>query len=200
MGPQRAAKLQAKGIKNFKELMAQATRMDEAAFKQEFGGRDGALDTAAAAYWEVLNTWYQAQQEKQGHKVSQTDAWLAWADSHKLPEDSLELRQGWPPGMLGSIRVEKLAAQGVTSTKQLMAVALTTTHDQFVGQFGGAGGALDNRASAFWSFLTRSAAYNRVSPGRVSKDDGGGSKTQSPNFMLIAVVLLVIAMAYKFMA
>ena len=198
MGPQRAAKLQGLGINNFKELMAQATTMDEVTFKSKFGGRDGALDNAAAAYWEVLNTWHQAQEEKKGHKISQTDAWLSWADSHKLPADSLVLREGWPPGMLGEIRVEKLAAQGVTSTMQLMNVALATTQDQFVRQFGGAGGALDNRASAFYSFLIRSAAHNGVT-GKGNKDSKDQEK-QSPNFMLIAVVLLVIAIAYKFMA
>ena len=200
MGPMRAEKLQKKGINNFKQLMKQATSMDEAQFKAEFGGRDGALDNAAAAYWEVLNTWYQAQMQKKGQKVAQTDDWLMWADSHPVPAESLELRQGWAPGMLGEIRVSKLKDQGYTKTSQLLDAAARMSHDQFVEHFGGAGGALDNRASAFYSFLTRSAVANRRPPTRPRPDDKDPIPPPSNNFMLIAVVLLVIAIAYKFMA
>ena len=186
MGPKRAVQLQAKGIHNFKQLMQQATSMTEPAFKAEFGGRDGALDNAANAFWEVLNTWHQAQCAKLGHKIPQTDEWLIWADNHPAPAESLEQREGWPSGMLGEIRVAKLASQGITKTSQLMHYAHSMTQDEFVKMFGGQGGALDNRAAAYYCFLQR---YN----GRTVKT--------SPNFMLIAaIVLIVLAVAYKFVA
>jgi hypothetical protein len=213
MGPQRAKKLQAEGINNFAQLMKQATApsMNEEKFKQKFGGKDGALDNAAGAFYEVLVTWHHAQCERKGHKVPQTDQWLMWADQHDLPAENLASRQGWPDGMLGEIRVAKLAGQGFTKTSQLMNQALTMSHEEFVSAFGGRNGALDSRASAFYSFLQRSAAHNNVKPtGRVpapipATHSNGNSavnpkKEASPNIMLIAIVLLVLAVAYKFVA
>ena len=187
MGQKRAEKLQAKGIHNFKQLMQQATSMTEPAFKAEFGGRDGALDNAANAFWEVLNTWHQAQCAKLGHKIPQTDEWLIWADTHPVPAESLEKREGWPSGMLGEIRVAKLASQGITKTSQLMHYARSMKEDEFVKMFGGHGGALDNRAAAYYGFLNRFAAPNP-------------QPTSNSNFMLIAIVLIVLAIAYKFVA
>ena len=197
MGPKRAEKLQAKGINNFKQLMQRAISMNEAEFKAEFGG-NGALDNSAAAFWEVLNTWHQAECAKRGQKVQQTDDWLSWADTHNLPAESLDAREGWPPGMLGEIRVAKLAAHGITKTSQLMKLAQSKSHDVFVKDFGGRDGALDNRAAAFHSFLLRSALRNGVGS-TASNRASSPSPTPSSNFMLIAVVFLVLAFAYNFM-
>jgi hypothetical protein len=210
MGPKRAEKLQALGINNFAQLMQQAIApsMTEEKFKQKFGGRDGALDNAAGAFYEVLVTWYFAQCERKGQKIPQTDQWLMFADSHGLPAENLASREGWPNGMLGELRVEKLAGQGVTKRSQLMNLALTMSQDEFVSEFGGRKGALDNRASAFYSFLQRSAAYNNVKPDRkvqhTSNSNGNSAvapkKESSPSIMLIAIVLVVLLIAYRFVA
>jgi hypothetical protein len=203
MGPKRAEKLQAEGINNFKQLMQRATSMAEPEFKAKFGGH-GALDNAAGAFWEVLNTWHQAQCERKGQKIPQTDAWLSWADTHNLPAESLDQREGWPPGMLGEIRVAKLAAHGVTKTSQLMDLAQSMSHDAFVQEFGGKDGALDSRAAAFHTFLLRSAARNGRVPKKQPRSGTEGKLNpqpqSNPNLMLIAVVFLVLALAYKFMA
>ena len=194
MGPIRAQKLAERGINNFKQLMEQAISMNEHEFKREFGG-NGALDTAAGAFYEVLTTWHAAQLQRQGGvKVPQTETWLLWADNHNLHAEPLKQREGWPDGMLGEIRVAKLESQGITKTSQLMARALALTQEEFVKEFGGKGGALDNRAAAFHSFLLRSHARNGGTPSSTV------SAPPAPNFLLIAVVLLCLAVAYKFVA
>jgi hypothetical protein len=193
MGPARAQKLKDKGINNFRQLMQQAVSMEESRFKREFGG-NGALDHAAGAFWEVLTTWHHAQLERTGQKIPQTQTWLMWADNHDLPAESLKQREGWPEGMLGEIRVAKLESQGVSKTSQLMNMALAMTQEDFVREFGGKGGALDNRAAAFHAFLRKSAQRNGVVPGSTP------TATSSPNLVLIAVVLLLLAAAYKFVA
>ncbi len=193
MGPVRAQKLKDKGINNFRQLMQQAVSMEESRFKREYGG-NGALDHAAGAFWEVLTTWHHAQLERTGQKIPQTQTWLMWADSHGLPAESLKQREGWPEGMLGDIRVAKLENQGVSKTSQLMNAALAMTQEEFVREFGGKGGALDNRAAAFHAFLRKSAEHNGVVPGSTP------TATASPNLVVIAVVLLLLAVAYKFVA
>jgi hypothetical protein len=202
MGPKRAQKLQNKGISNFKQLMQRAISMTESDFKAEFGG-NGALDHSAAAFWEVLNTWHQAQCEKQGQKIPQTDLWLSWADTHDMPSEILEQREGWPPGMLGEIRVQKLESHGITKTSQLMDLAHSMNHDAFVKEFGGRDGALDHRAAAFHSFLLRSAARNGRAPREPLSNQAARTDdpkpTPSPNFVIIAFVFLVLAFAYRFM-
>ena len=138
-----------------------------------------------------------------------------WADQHGLPAENLASRQGWPDGMLGEIRVAKLAGQGFTKTSELMNQALTMSHEEFVSAFGGRDGALDSRASGFWSFLQRSAAHNNVkvpapkpkdrvpAPKPTTNSNGNSPDPKpdtKPNIMLIAIVFLVLAVAYKFVA
>jgi hypothetical protein len=204
MGPKRAEKLREMGISNFKQLMERAVSMSEDAFKAEFGGRSGALDNVAGPFHEVLLAWHYSQSEKRGQKIPQTDAWLMFADNHGVPAESLASRSGWPDGMLGEIRVQKLAAQGVTKTSELMNFALTMDQSEFVQTFGGRSGSLDNRAAAFYSFLLRSANHNGIKAPQTKPNpiptDHRPNTSSSPNRMLIAIVLLVLAVAYKFVA
>jgi hypothetical protein len=195
MGDKRAQKLKDRGINNFRQLLQKAVSMNEADFKLEFGG-SGALDNRASAFWEVLNTWNQAQLERTGQKIPQTDKWVAWADTHALPAESLSQREGWPDGMLGEIRVAKLESQNITKTSQLLDAALSMSQPEFVEHFG-KGGALDNRAAAFYTFLLRSAEHNKYKRGDAVP---ASATSASPTFLLIAVILLVLALAYKFVA
>jgi hypothetical protein len=75
---------------------------------------------------------------------------------------------------------------------------------EFVQTFGGRSGSLDNRAAAFYSFLLRSANHNGIKAPQTKPNpiptDHRPNTSSSPNRMLIAIVLLVLAVAYQFVA
>ena len=146
--------------------------MTKAKFYEAYGTHDGfvgALHTAANTMWEVVTAWEFAHALKEvepkgptSTSKTDTDAWLMHADSHRMPDEDLQLgaRGGWPTGAMGEARIEKLRAIGITRTSELMMQALSMSYDQFVATYGGKGGALDSRAGGFYGFLHRNYASN----------------------------------------
>jgi hypothetical protein len=167
-GPESSKKLIAEGIRTFTQLRAAVKSRTKEEFYRDFGTHDGqvgALAKAANTMWEVVTTWELAYEMKQtrepkGAGAMTTDGWLMHADSHLMPAEDLKLGAagGWPDGAMGPRRIEKLREEGITTTSQLMGVALSLSYDQFVARFGGREGSLDSRAGGFYGFLHRSYA------------------------------------------
>ena len=163
-GEKRSEALIGAGITTFRQLMSEAKSRSKEQFYKDFGtcdGEVGVLDTSANTMYEVLMAWDFAQ-SRQGHSETTTDAWLTHADTHTMPDEDLKLGAsgGWPKGAMGHERVAKLRKIGITTTSQLMQLALTMSYDGFVAQYGGRDGALDSRAGGFYGFLHRNYAVN----------------------------------------
>lgn len=160
-GEKRSQALIAANITTFRQLVKEVRSRTKDEFYNAFGthdGKVGALDTAANIMYDVVTTWAVAQ----GGSATTTDAWLAHADTHRVPDEDLSLGAsgGWPKGAIGPERIAKLRAKGVTRTSQLLHEALTKSHDRFVADYGGRDGALDSRASGMYGFLHRIHAAN----------------------------------------
>lgn len=102
--------------------------------------------------------------------MTATDDWITFADSHMLPNESIEACEGWPKGSMGPAKIEKLKAMGIENTSQLLGFALSLTYDEFVAKFGGKDGALDNRAAGFYAFFHRAFLSNTRQLGRPLRD------------------------------
>lgn len=161
-GEKRSQALIAANITTFRQLVREVTSRTREEFYSAFGTHDahvGALDTAANTMYDVVEAWVAAQSAS---SETNTDAWLAHADTHHVPDEDLSLGAsgGWPKGAMGPERIAKLKARGITRTSQLLRQALTKSHDAFVADYGGRDGALDMRASGIYGFLHRVHAAN----------------------------------------
>jgi hypothetical protein len=158
-----------RGINNFRQLLQHAVSMNEADFKREFGG-SGPLTPRLRFLGSPQHMEPGSTRENWPENSSKTDKWVAWADTHALPAESLSQREGWPDGMLGEIRVAKLESQNITKTSQLLDAALSMSQSEFVDHFG-KGGALDNRDAAFYTPLPSKPLVS--SDYRVFRQHGG---------------------------
>ncbi len=72
--------------------------------------------------------------------MSKTEDWLAWADTHKLPDEDIKIAsggpQGWPSGMLGEVTAKNLHDMGITKVSTICQDALSMNKEQFEAKYG----------------------------------------------------------------
>ncbi len=70
----------------------------------------------------------------------QTADWIAWADTHALPEEDIKVAsggpQGWPSGMLGDVSARNLHSIGITKVSVICQDALAMNKERFEAKYG----------------------------------------------------------------
>ncbi len=69
-----------------------------------------------------------------------TADWIAWADTHALPEEDIKVAsggtQGWPSGMLGEVSARNLHSMHITKVSVICQDALAMNKEQFEAKYG----------------------------------------------------------------
>jgi hypothetical protein len=89
-----------------------------------------------------------------------TIAGIQFAGTHAFPKEDLSkcgTENGWPSGLFGKVRSEKLVGVGIKTFTRLRAVVRSMTKAQFYEAYGthdGVVGALDTAANTMWEVVT----------------------------------------------
>lgn len=173
------------GVKTTSQLICIAKELDGEQWKRMFGGKRDSCErsvwpTRYAGVQDFLKRLVDSNRRNQAEYRRRidaaradgnasgrtTDAWAVFADTRKLPEEIIPRSYqkgetggsyGWPEGMMGPARLDKLHALGIVRTSQLIQQALSNDHDDFRIKFGST---FDNRYAGAYLYLVRSVTSN----------------------------------------